>query len=71
VPVDEHFPPVDWADVATKQDLLLIQELIQELALLGERLEAALDRGFRRVIVTMTSLMIVGYCAIVLAILLP
>jgi len=57
--------------VTSKQDLLdANEEFERELALLYQRLDAVLERGFRRVIVMMTSLMIVGYTATVLAILL-
>jgi hypothetical protein len=60
MPVDERFASIGSADVLTTRDV----------EALGHRLEAALDRGFRQIILTMTSLMIVGYSAIVLAILL-
>ena len=57
--------------MTSKQDLLdANEEFERELALLYQRLDAVLERGFRRVIVMMTSLMIVGYTATVLAILL-
>jgi len=67
----ELLPPVGWADVATKQDLLLVkQELVQEMALLELRLEARFERGFRQIMVTMTSLLVAGFFATVLAALL-
>src|SRR5262245_10900010 len=44
----EMLPPVGWADVATKQDL----------AALELRLEARFERGFRQILVTVSSLVI-------------
>jgi hypothetical protein len=63
----ELLPPVGWADVATKQDLVLLK---QDLVLLEQRLEARFERGFRQVIVTMASLLVAGFFATVLATLL-
>jgi hypothetical protein len=56
----ELLPPVGWADVATKHDLVLLEQ----------RLEARFERGFRQVIVTMASLLVAGFFATVLATLL-
>jgi hypothetical protein len=71
----ELLPPVGWADVATKHDIFLLkqdfvvqkQELVQELALLEQRLEARFERGFRQIMVTMTSRLVAGIFAAVLA----
>ena len=60
----ELLPPVGWADVATKQDLVLLR---QELVLLEQRLDARLERGFRQMMVTMTSLLVAGFFATVVA----
>jgi hypothetical protein len=60
----ELLPPVGWADVATKQDLVLLRG---ELELLRRDLDARFERGFRQVIVTMVSLMVSGFFAIVAA----
>jgi hypothetical protein len=53
----EMLPPVGWADVATKQDLVLLES----------RLEARFERGFRQVVVTMSSLVIGGFLATIAA----
>jgi hypothetical protein len=53
----ELLPPVGWADVATKQDLMLLES----------RLEARFERGFRQVLVTVSSLLIGGFLATIAA----
>ena len=53
----EMLPPVGWADVATKQDLVLLES----------RLEARFERGFRQIVVTMSSLLIAGFLATIAA----
>ena len=51
--------------VATKQDLVLLRS---DLELLEARLEARFERGFRQVLVTMSSLLIGGFLVTVMAI---
>ena len=64
----EMLPPVGWADVATKRDLLLLHgDLQHELEKLELRLEARLERGFRQMLVTVTSLMVTGFIATIVA----
>jgi hypothetical protein len=53
----EMLPPVGWADVATKQDLVLLET----------RLEARFERGFRQILVTVSSLLIAGFLATIMA----
>ena len=53
----EMLPPVGWADVATKQDLLALES----------RLEARFERGFRQILVTVSSLVIGGFLATIAA----
>ncbi len=53
----EMLPPVGWADIATKQDLVLLEA----------RLEARFERGFRQILVTVSSLLIAGFLATVMA----
>jgi hypothetical protein len=71
----ELLPPVGWADVATKQDVALLQhdlllvkqELLQELTLRDQRVDTRLERGFRQIMVTMTTLLVAAFFATVLA----
>ncbi len=60
----ELLPPVGWADVTTKQDLVLLRGGLESLR---RDLDARLERGFRQVIVTMIFLMASGFFAIVAA----
>jgi len=60
----ELLPPVGWADVATKQDLALLEQRLEA------HFEARFERGFRQIIVTMSSLLVAGFFATVLATLL-
>jgi hypothetical protein len=67
----ELLPAVGWADVATKQDLVLLkQDLIgleqhfeARIETLELRIEARFERGFRQIMVTMASLMVAGFAA--------
>jgi hypothetical protein len=53
----ELLPPVGWADVATKHDLVLLEQ----------RLDARFERGVRQILVTVSSLLIAGFLATLLA----
>jgi len=71
----ELLPPVGWADVATKHDLLALESRIDarfeivdaRFEALELRLDARLEKGFRQIVVTMMSLFITGFLAVVLA----
>ena len=64
----EMLPPVGWADVATKQDLLVARITPRcPFELFEARLEARFERGFRQILVTMTSLLIGGFLATIAA----
>ena len=65
----EHLPPVGWADVATKHDLdHLAQVMERRFELLESRLEARLQAGFNRMMVTTISAMIAISAVLVAAI---
>ena len=74
----ELLPPVGWADVATKYDLALIGARFDDLRRdldelqthLDDHFDARFERGFRNVIVTMSSIMIGGFLATVVAVVL-
>jgi hypothetical protein len=53
----ELLPPVGRADVLTKHDLVLLEQ----------RLDARFERGFRQILVTVSSLLIAGFLATLLA----
>jgi hypothetical protein len=57
----EMLPPVGWADVATKQDLLALESR------LDARFEARFERGFRQILVTVSSLLIGGFLTTIAA----
>ena len=71
----ELLPPVGWADVATKHDLLALEARLdlrfESLDLrfesLEHRLEARFEKGFRQVVVTMMSLFITAFIVTILA----
>ena len=62
----ELLPPVGWAAVATKQDLVILK---QDLVVMEARLEARFERGFRQIMVTTASLMVTGFAATIAAVL--
>ena len=67
----EMLPPVGWGDVATKQDIALLRGDLQVLEtrlddrfeLFENRLEARFERGFRQMLVTVSSILIGGFLA--------
>jgi hypothetical protein len=58
----EMLPPVGWADVATKHDLDVLEQRLEA------RLEARFERGFRQILVTVSSLLIGGFVVTTMAI---
>jgi hypothetical protein len=58
----EMLPPVGWADVATKHDLDVLEQRLET------RLEARFERGFRQILVTVSSLLIGGFVVTTMAI---
>jgi hypothetical protein len=77
----ELLPPVGWADVATKHDLAALEvridarfEIVEaRFDRLEERLElkfdAKFERGFRQVLVTVSTLMVTGFAATIAVVL--
>ena len=67
----ELLPPVGWADVATKQDLSALREVMEALFAASEhRLEARFERGLRTMLVAMMSLFVTGFVATIAAVVL-
>jgi len=65
----ELLPPVGWADVATKHDLLALEARMNtRFESFEHRLDARFERGFRTVVVTLMSLYIIGFVATILAV---
>ena len=75
----ELLPPVGWADVATKHDLLMLEGRVDSrfdrleahmdarFEISESRMEAKFEKGFRQIVVTMMSLFITGFIATILA----
>jgi hypothetical protein len=60
----ELSPPIGWADVATKHDLLHLEARMDlRLELSEQRVTARLERSIRMALVTMLSLYITGFVA--------
>ena len=67
----ELLPPVGWADVATKHDLLQLESRMDlRFESMEHRFEAKLEHGLRTQLVTMMSLYITGFVATILAVVL-
>jgi hypothetical protein len=76
----ELLPPVGWADVATKHDLLVLEGRVDSrfdrlevhmdarFQISESRMEAKFERGFRQAIVTTASLMVSGFIATIVAV---
>jgi hypothetical protein len=58
----ELLPPVGWADVATKQDLVFLRdELRNEFRDLRRDVDIRFEQGFRQMLLTLSSLVIAGF----------
>jgi hypothetical protein len=65
----ELLPPVGWADVATKHDLLMLEgRMDSRFESLEARMDARFERGFRQILVTITSLTVSGFIAVIAAV---
>jgi hypothetical protein len=65
----ELLPPLGWADVATKHDLLALEARMKvRFESFEHRLDARFERGFRTVVVTLMSRYITGFVATILAV---
>ena len=58
----EMLPAVGWADVATKQDLAILRnDLELKFDAFELKLEARFERGFRQILVTVSTLIISAF----------